>query len=218
MNDFTPDELDGIRSAAEALERYARSSEDVTPRAGLAAGILAAIADEPSPAPVTAMGAAARAGRLDRVLTAVRDAWTVAWTGGRPAGVRLSSALAVGILVAVLGGGGGFVGAAAWNAANPPSQVPAPTPVPARPTPTPALTATPSAPPDATPAPPSPSASPSPRPTATPGPSPRPTPRPTPHPTAKPTPRPTMRPTAMPTHHPEPTMTHHPEPSHHGGG
>ena len=206
MSELTPDERDRIRSAAESLERYADRTTP-GPRPGLALDIMAAIADEPMPAPLTAMTAAARGGRPSGVLAGLRDAWRVATSGGRPAGIRFSAALAVLLAVAVVGGGFGAIGAAAWNAWF----VPAPTPPVVLPSP-PQATERPAATPTGSPAPlPTPAVTPSPSPEPTVRHTPRPTPKATPRSTPKPTPRRTPRPTWTP------STTHHPEPTHHGG-
>ncbi len=208
---FAPDELAAIRSTADALERYARTT-DIAPRKTAAAGILAAIAAEPTPAPLVAMAAATRARRPGGIVAALRDAWRVTWSGSRPVSIRLSSGLAVLLLVAVVGSTGGIAAAAAWNALQPaPTMPPTSTQLPVvmppslpSPSPEPAATASPT---DAI---------------ATPGPSPSPSPkathRPTPKPTARPTPHPTPRRTPRPSHQWwSPMPSHHPEPSDHGG-
>lgn len=196
---FTPEELSRIRAAGATLERYTRTT-DLGPRASLAGDILAAIATEPTPAPLAAMAASVRRRRPAGVLAGLRDAWRVAWSGGRPARIRASSAIAVLLVLAIAGGAGGAAAAAAWNAWL------APAPSPVLPSPLPFVT----------PAPASPTVAPEPTPTLVPVPSPTPTPdatpSPTPEPTARPTPRPTHRPAATP------TPTHHPEASHHADG
>lgn len=196
---FTPDELSRIRAAGATLERYARGA-DLEPRSSLAGDILAAIATEPAPAPVAAMAASMRQRRPSGVLAGLRDAWRVAWSGGRPVRIRASSAIAVLLVVAVVGGAGGATAAAALNA----WLAPAPSPV------------QPSPPPFVTPAPASPTVVPEPTPTLAPQPGQTPTPEATPSPTPKPTARPTPRPTPRPS--PEPPPTHHPEASHHADG
>ena len=208
---FDPGELAAIRSTADELERYARTT-DVAPRPIAAASILAAIAAEPTPAPLVAMAAATRARRPAGIVGALRDAWRVTWSGSRPVGIRLSSGFAVLLLLAVVGSTGGIAAAAAWNALQPgPTVPPTPTQLPVvvppinpSPSPEPAATAVPT---DAT---------------ATPGPSPSPSPKAThgatPKPTSRPTSRPTPRPTPRPTHQWwSPMPSHHPEPTHHGG-
>jgi len=198
---FTPEELSRIRAAGATLERYTRNT-DLEPRASLADDILVAIATEPTPAPLAAMAASVRRRRPAGVLAGLRDAWRVAWSGGRPARIRACSAIAVLLVVSVAGGAGGAAAAAAWNAWL------APAPSPVLPSPLPFVTPAPASPTAA------PEATPSPTPEATPSPTPTPhaTPRPTSEPTARPTPRPTHRPAATP------KPTHHPEASHHAEG
>ena len=210
----TPADGERIRSAAAELERFALAT-DVAPRAGLAASILATLEAEPTPAPLTALTAATRRRRLGAMLAALRDAWRVTWSGGRPVGIRLSAAMAVLVLVVTTGSVGGLAAVGAWTVLQPAPTIPAPSvdqvPV-----------VVPPVQPSASPAAPMGTAAPtpsgSPAPTASPRPAPSAAPTHTPRPTMKPTLRPTAMPTHMPTHHPDPTSmpmpTHHPEPSH----
>jgi hypothetical protein len=215
----TPADGERIRSAAAELERFALAT-DVAPRAGLAASILATLEAEPTPAPLTALTAATRRRRLGAMLAALRDAWRVTWSGGRPVAIRLSAAMAVLVLVVMTGSVGGLAAVGAWTALQPTPTTPTPSPSndqapvvvpPVQPSPSPAA-------PMGTAAP-TPSGSPAP--TASPRSAPSAAPTHTPRPTMKPTPRPTAMPTHMPTHHPDPTSmpmpTHHPEPSHDPG-
>ncbi len=217
---FDPAEVAAIRATADALEAYARAT-DVAPRPGAAANILAAIAAEPTPAPLVAMASSVRARRPARIAAALRDAWRVAWSGPRPVGIRLSSALVVLLLVAVVASGGGMAAAAAWSALQPgPSTPPTPTQLPIvvpPANPSPSVEPTPSAVPT--------------NPTATSGPSlsrspmstPQMTPMPTPHPTSMQAPGPTTMPmptstlVPMPTHQGQsPMPSHGPAPTHGG--
>ena len=214
-----PADAERMRSAAAELERFARAT-DVGPRAGRAASIMAALAVEPTPAPLTALTAATRHGHLGAMLAAMRDAWRVTWSGGRPVAIRLSAAMAVLVLVVTTASVGGLAAVGAWTALQPTQTAPAPPPSndqapvvvpPVQPSPSPVAPSVTAAP--------TPSGSPPP--TASPRSSPSATPMPTARPTMKPTARPTTRPTLKPTHHPDPTSmpvpTHHPEPSHDPG-
>ena len=89
-----PADAEQIRGAAAELERFAQAT-DIAPRAGLGAQIMAALAAEPTPAPLTALSYATRRRRLAAMLAALRDTWRVAWTGGRPVAIRLSAAMVV---------------------------------------------------------------------------------------------------------------------------
>jgi hypothetical protein len=211
-----PADAERMRSAAAELERFARAT-DVAPRAGLAGSIMSMVAVEPTPAPLTALSAATRRRRLGAMLAALRDAWRVTWSGGRPIAIRVSAAMAVLVLVITTGSVGGLAAMGAWTAVQPAPTTPAPSPsVDQVPVVVPPMqpSASPAAP--AGTAAPTPSGSPAP--TSSPGPAPSAAPTHTTRPTMKPTPRPTARPTVKPTHHPDPTSmpmpTHHPEPSH----
>ena len=197
-----PAEVAATRSAADALEAYARAT-DVAPRPGAAANILAAIATEPTPAPLVAMASSVRARRPARIAAALRDAWRVTWSGSRPVGIRLSSGLVVLLLVAGVASGGGMAAAAAWNALQPgPSVPPTPTQLPIV---VPPVNPSPSGEPTPTAVPTAPAS----------GPSMSPPPMPTPHMTQMPTSHPTTMP--MPTSTPMPMSTHQaqsPMPSH----
>ena len=215
-----PADAERMRSAAAELERFARAT-DVAPRAGLAGSIMSMVAVEPTPAPLTALSEATRRRRLGAMLAALRDAWRVTWSGGRPVAIRLSAAMAVLVLVVMTASVGGLAAVGAWTVLQPAPTIPAPSvdhvPVvlpPVQPSVLPASSGAPSV--TAAPAP-----SGSPAPTASPRPAPLASPTHTPRPTMKPTPRPTAMPTHMPTRHPDPTSmpmpTHHPEPSHDPG-
>ncbi len=211
---FRPGELAGGTSAGDDARILATARElewlaaadDVGPSAGFADRVMAAVAAEPTPRPVAAAATAARRGAPLGVLAAFRDAWRVAWTGGRPLAVRAPAmALVVVVMAATLGTGALGVGAVA-GLLGAPSQSPEPTPLVS---PSPPLVS------------PSPSPSPSPAPTGTPGPADTPEPSPTlepgssPETTAEParTPRPTATPrateTSGPTDTPEPQETPH---------
>jgi hypothetical protein len=170
---FGPEELpadEGPAALADSLamgrELEAAMAHPVqTPDEEFTDRVMAAIALEPVPQPATVAGRAVRGGSVSGVVAALRDAWRVAFSGGRPLAVR-AQALAL-VLVAALAVGSvlsaGAVGVAgALGLFNAPA-------VPVQPSPTPS----PSPSPDATPSPspsvaPSPSPSPSVEPTATP--------------------------------------------------
>ena len=119
---FGPHELDGVPGlrpdelAAEA--RLARELEatavhgTVAPSAGFSDRVMAAIADEPSPAPVVAAGRAIRHGALGGFLASIHDAFRITFGGGFPMAAR-TQALALVLLVAVVAGGSGFAAAGA---------------------------------------------------------------------------------------------------------
>jgi hypothetical protein len=131
------------------------ASDRTEPGAGFAARVMGAIAAEPAPQPIAVVGEALRRARPLAVLAGLRDAWRVAFSGGRPPGVR-AQALAL-VLVAAFGfaslGGIVAIGASALlNRSETPEPIPTlPSPIPS-PSPTPASspTATPSPTPSAT--------------------------------------------------------------------
>jgi uncharacterized membrane protein YgcG len=138
---------------ARDLEAFARS-ESVTPSIDFEDRVMAAIAVEPPPRPITSHGVAG-------LVALVRDSWRLAWTGNRPMAVRaqamafvLLAAVALGSVVSL---GAVGVGRLLSQAEPPPTVAPAPVPTPTR-SPTPSMSPSPSVSP--TPSP-SPSASPS---------------------------------------------------------
>ena len=154
------------------------------------------------------------------MLAAVRDAWRVTFTGGRPVAIRLSAAMVVVLLLATVGSVGGLAAVGAWSVLNPPSTAPAPSPsVDHVPVVVPPVQ--PSAPLTMPPSTMGPESSMSPAPMQSQRPTPSMTPMHTPRPTTMPMPKPTAKPIPTQTHHPEPTSmpqpTHHPEPSHDPG-
>lgn len=200
------DEVEQTRVTAAELEQYVRATE-VEPDPEVRSRILAALADEPVPAPLAAMATAAHEHRGRAVLAGLRDVWRVAWSGGRPVGIRLSAALAVVLLVAGVGSASGLAAAGAWSVLHPSAQAPIPSP--SLPPPSGHPTATPSASS-------SPATSPSEMPSAMPTGMPRPSATTMPMPTATPMmPSSTPAPTPMSTHAPTstPMSTHHPAPS-----
>jgi hypothetical protein len=138
-----------LLAVARDLEAFA-ASESVTPSVDFEDRVMAALANEPPPRAVSAGG-------LVGLVTLVRDAWRLTWSGGRPLAVR-AQALAFVLLAAVALGSLGTVGVVGVGkllspATPPPTVAPAPslTPSPsATPTPSPSLTPTPSATPTPT--------------------------------------------------------------------
>ena len=159
---FDPSELadgepgDGETAAAELLavardlEAFARS-ESVTPSVDFEDRVMAALADEPPPRPIGARGVLG-------LVALVRDAWRLAWTGGRPLAVR-AQALAFVLLAAVALASVGAVTAVGvgrlLSEVAPPLSItptPLPTPVPTMlPSPSPSISPTPSPTPTASP-------------------------------------------------------------------
>lgn len=161
----TDDTLHGTEER-EAQLRLARQLEDLArrdaavPVGDLADRVMAAIAREPTPAPVRAARSAVGRRSLGAFLLALGDAWRVAFGAGRPLAVR-GSALALVLVVLVAVGSGGAATAAALGLLDGPSPTPTlPSPQPSVP-PSPVPSTPPSTPPSALPSPPSPSPSPS---------------------------------------------------------
>lgn len=205
-------ELAGALAVARELEALA-SATGIRPTEGFEDRVMQAVATEPVPRVVVRPASAVRGGRPAAFLLALRDAWGVATTGGRPIAIRAQALAFVALLLLAVGSlttaGVVTVGGLLTHGSQAPSLQPAPTAIP-----TPAgPDATPSDDPSVSPEPtlePGPTTSP--EDTATPAPTPRPTPDDTPRPTR--TPRPTDRPRATPT--PDPTET--PDSQHGGGG
>src|SRR5687768_14915123 len=166
---FDPAELDdegrrptdadsaGLLATARDLEAFARA-ETTMPTTDFEDRVMAAIAKEPPPRPrATGRG-------LIGLLVAVRDAWRIAWSGGRPLAVR-AQAFALLLVAALAVGSVGSLATVGVARLLAPDATPAPT-VP----PVPSQSPSPSIAPSASPAPsvaPSPSVPPSPSPTAT---------------------------------------------------
>jgi hypothetical protein len=207
---FRPDELFGsdrsfnmaegaeALAAARELEMAAAVAVEIRPSPAFADLVLAAIAAEPSPRPIAAIGRAARGGGAQGLITAVGDAWRTAWAGGRPFAVRAQAFGVVIALLVVMVSIGGLTAAGVARLLGPGPQVLAP----AGPTSTPSdnsrATDAASPPHDAV------------APSASPSPSPEPSETAEPTPTAKPaaTPVPTSRPTARPAETPDGTDDH----------
>ena len=146
-----------LLAMARDLEAFARS-ESVVPSVEFEERVMAAIALEPPPRAVSTGGIAG-------LVTVVRDAWRMTWSGGRPLAVR-AQALAIVLLAAVAFGSVGsvaLVGAGRLLSQNPapvvtpsPSPTPSPTPIPSMsppPSPTPSASPSPTSEPTETPEP-----------------------------------------------------------------
>jgi hypothetical protein len=139
---------------ARDLEAFARS-ESVMPSVEFEERVMAAIALEPPPRAVSTGG-------LVGLVAAVRDAWRLVWSGGRPLAVR-AQALAIVLLAAVAFGSVGSlalvgVGRLLSQNAAPvvtpsPAPTPSPTPSPSSPSPSPSVSPSPSSMPSASPSP-----------------------------------------------------------------
>ena len=190
-------EAAGLLAAARDLEEFARA-ESAMPTVGFEDRVMAAVAREPAPVLV------ANGGFLPGLITAVRDAWRIIWSGGRPLAVR-AQALALVLLVAIAAGSVGTlgaVGAARFFSSSDATPVPTPTIDQSQPPVSPS---------------PSPSVLPSPSPSESPEPSESPSASESAEPTgidngsgATSSPTRTPPPTVMPTITPNPTPTHEP--------
>jgi hypothetical protein len=201
---FSPDELpiDGGRvsasdlaaSIAVARELDALATADaVAPSRGFSSRVMAAVAAEPAPQPVLVFGRALVSGRLATMLVALRDAWRVATSPGRPTAVRAQALALVMLALLVFGSVVGIAGAAVglFESQRPDPSLPTrPAVVVPSPSLDPLVTIT--LPPTESP---SPGATSPLQPTATPAPTARPTARPTTRPTASPRPMDTPDPT-----------------------
>ncbi len=139
------------------LEAYA-AAEHAEPGPDFVGRVMEAIAAEPDPQPAAAARRAVLAARPLAVLASVRDAWRVAFGGGRPAFARAQAMAVVLVAVVALAGiGGATVGALALldrggPTPTPTEPLPSPSPPPAL-SPTPSPVSTPSAPPRVSPTP-----------------------------------------------------------------
>ena len=131
---LTEAEIVGATAIARDLEAIAE--RDDAPTVAFSDKVMATIAAEPTPKPTRVFGAALRTRRFGTAVSAVGDAWRVAFGGGRPFSVRGQAlALILVVLIGVLGlGGGAAVGAA--RLLNP-DVAPTPTPEPSVPAPSP---------------------------------------------------------------------------------
>ncbi len=202
--------------AARELETLA-ASEPIRPTEGFEDRVMAAIAGEPAPRLAVRPASAVRGGRVGAFLLAVREAWGVASTGGRPIAVR-AQALAFVLLVVVAAGAmttvaaTGVGGLLDGNRGTTPTSAPAPTGPPTstrRPEPTETPEATETAEPTETPEE-TETAEPTETPEATETAEPDETPRATRKPRATETPEPGET--------PEPNETDEPSDDHGGGG
>lgn len=198
---FSPDELpiEGGRVAASAitvslavahgLEAFLLAPTPA-PSPAFATRVMAAIAAEPAPQPVSAFAQALAGGRFRAMLAALRDAWRVSTSAGRPARVRAQALALVLLALLAFGSLAGIAGAAVGLFE---SRQPSPPPLPTRPAVVPPSPVTRPAD-DVSPLP-TPTGSPelteSPQPSATASPTARPTPRPIATPRRTASPRPT---------------------------
>ena len=169
---FGPDELPMASGESPAdlamslrigreLDTFAADAT-IDPSDDFATRVMAAVAQEPAPRPVAAVGRALRGGRPLGILAGLRDVWRVATTGDRPALVRAQAFAFVLLVFVAVGSVGGLAGAAALGLFDP-SVAPSPSPQLTTPSPSPAPSVSPS---------PAPSVSPSPSPSETVEPSP----------------------------------------------
>src|SRR5690242_11476529 len=100
LADVADADATGVLETARDLERYASTSAS-GPTAGFEDRVMAAIAQEPAP----------RLLSLGPIAT-LRQAWQLAWSGGRPLAVR-AQALALLLVAAVAIGGVGSAGVVA---------------------------------------------------------------------------------------------------------
>ncbi|MEA2619970.1 MAG: hypothetical protein QOC97_743, partial [Chloroflexota bacterium] len=98
-----------LLAAARELEALA-AADGSRPTEAFEDRVMTAIAAEPAPRVVVRSGATVRGGRPAALLLAVRDAWAVAGSGGRPFAVR-AQALALVLLVLVAAGSVATLGA-----------------------------------------------------------------------------------------------------------
>lgn len=163
-HDPTTAELANALAAARALDAHA-AGDLIRPTSGFEDRVMAAVAMEPAPRLVVAAGLTGHAGRPAAFLAAVRDAWAIALSGGRPMAVR---AQALGFLLLVVIASGSLTGVAAVGVGSflaaqptPAPSLPAPTIAPSLVTPSPSSSLSPSTSPTPTVSP-SPSSSPAP--------------------------------------------------------
>jgi uncharacterized membrane protein YgcG len=107
---FRPGELDGADepltlaehaqalAAARELEAAATAA-DIRSTPGFAERVMAAVAAEPLPRPVAALGRAVRQGRARAVVSALADTWRLVWSGSRPLTTRAQALATVVVLV-----------------------------------------------------------------------------------------------------------------------
>jgi hypothetical protein len=200
---FSPDELplEGGRVTASGIAASMAVARELdalmtapapSPSLGFTSRVMAAVAAEPAPEPVMAFAQALVGGRFTAMAAAVRDAWRVAASAGRPTPVRAQAFALVLLVVLSFGSVAGIAAGAVGLLDSGPRN---PAPLPTRPA---VLLPRPSARPPAQ-VPPSTSSTPS--------------ASPKPAGSAAPTARPTTRPVATPrrTASPRPTETDQPD-------
>jgi hypothetical protein len=139
LADEAGDGLGDVVEIARDLEAYAEIGW-AGPTSAFEDRVMAAIAGEPTPRLLAGTGP----------IATLRQAWRLAWTGGRPLAVRVQAMVLVLIAALVLGAGGSLAVVAASRVFTPPvdqSVAPTPTPPPS-PTPTQGPTPSPTASPD----------------------------------------------------------------------
>jgi hypothetical protein len=202
---FSPDELpiEGGRVTASEVAASMAVARDLDvllaaempwPSAGFTSRVMTAVAAEPGPQPVTAFARALAGGRSGAMLRALRDAWRVSTSPGRPTPVRAQALALVVLVLLAFGSLAGVAGAAVGLFDQRPSSPSLPTP--------PAIVLPPS---------------PSNRPADQVGPTPPGLPESTASPTSSVTPDPTVRPTQRPIATPRRTATPRPTESDDGG-
>lgn len=132
-----PDDAALLLGTARLLEHEARLGA-ISPSPGFADSVMAAVADEPTPRPWSALVVALRRGSLGAVAASIGDAWRVAWGAGRPVAVR-AQAFAIVTVAAVIIGSAGTIGAVGVSRFLGPTSF-EPSPVPTLPAPSAAPT------------------------------------------------------------------------------
>lgn len=94
----TDAELADALAMARELESLAAAAVS-GPTTGFEDRVMAAIALEPPPRLIVRPGSAVRGGSIDAALLAFRQAWAVAFTGGRPFAVRAQALAVVAVVV-----------------------------------------------------------------------------------------------------------------------
>src|SRR5690349_124103 len=132
---FRPDELEDVEgitaedlvadmALARELEGAAVRS-DAPMSSSFADRVMAAVADEPSPAPARATGRAIRRASLAALAVSIRDAWRVVVGRGFPVLIR-AQALAIVLVIVALGAGTATATAGALGLLDGPRRSPAP--------------------------------------------------------------------------------------------
>jgi len=132
----TDPELGGALAMARELEAMA-ATDHAQPAVDFEDRVMAAIATEPAPRVVIRPGSAVRGGRVGAIALAVREAWAVAFTGGRPLAVRAQAFAVVLIVVLTVGllttaGAVTVGGLLQGRSTPPPSTAPLPTSAPSQ--------------------------------------------------------------------------------------